>query len=228
MRLKKKELLKNLSPQIFGLGFMEFKDTIYGTSGLFIRRVQGGLYLSIAFNISRLYDSLFTCDLYLSRTTRIGCLWGDIPLGSYTRPGFLLTQEERESYVVDGIFAPDIWWDGAKDGDYDDFIRVLQLALPRFTADEELIRSIYDSKELESLYTTAQRVRMLAREMPSPLSYEGYKYLPPKKVDNIPMTWFCAAEKVLTKTKSTLINRLLVIKTAADAYRQELLDTELR
>jgi hypothetical protein len=42
-------------------------------------------------------------DYYLSKTTKIGATWGDIPNESYKRPSFLLTDLERSIYPENEI-----------------------------------------------------------------------------------------------------------------------------
>ena len=50
MKLNKRILNKLVGPPLIARGFTEFKDTICGTSGLFVKRVDNGLYLSLGMN----------------------------------------------------------------------------------------------------------------------------------------------------------------------------------
>ena len=61
-------------------------------------------YLSLGMNIHRFYEDCYTCDYYLSLTTCIYSMWGDIPLLSSKRPGELLTDEEDLSNHSANIF----------------------------------------------------------------------------------------------------------------------------
>lgn len=222
MKLKKRDLIKAVSSPIIEMGFTEFKDTIFNRSGFFVKRIRNDLFLSLGLNISQLYDSLFTCDMYLSRTTRIGSVWGDVPRQCYTRPGYLLTQSEIEPYQDGNPLMRDIWWSDNDEHAYSDFIRVLKIAVKRFLEDELLIQHIYESKVLEDLYNEAQLVK---KEVSNIQSYSDYNfnYIPNKEIDHIPMNWFCAAEIVLNKKRVKIHNRWVKV-LAGDAYRQFILN----
>lgn len=135
MKLSKAKLIKMVKASLEDLGYTEFKESTGGSQGLFVKDLGRGFYLTLGLTIHRYYDSAFTGDFYLSKTTRFASLWGDIPRESYERPSFLLTDEERSVYLEDEInvkAARDIWWDGSDENSVLDFLRVIEVTEPRF------------------------------------------------------------------------------------------------
>jgi hypothetical protein len=151
MKLNKRILNKLVGPPLIARGFTEFKDTICGTSGLFVKRVDNGLYLSLGMNIHRFYDSMFTCDLYLSGTTRIYSCWGDIPSACCTRPGQLLNSDELLKFTSDNDGDRDLWWDASNGNEINSFFEVLDIAIARHIANDLLIASLQKSDDLTKL-----------------------------------------------------------------------------
>ncbi len=146
MKLNKRILNKLVGPPLIARGFTEFKDTICGTSGLFVKRVDNGLYLSLGMNIHRFYDSMFTCDLYLSGTTRIYSCWGDIPSACCTRLGQLLNSDELLKFSSDNECVRDLWWDASNGNEISRFFEVLDIAIARHIANDLLIASLQKAK----------------------------------------------------------------------------------
>ncbi len=219
MRLSKAKLIKEVKPGLEKLGFKEFKDSKNGMQGLFCKKLEEGLYLTLGLTIHRFYESFFTSDYYLSKTTIIGATWGDIPNDSYKRPSFLLTKEERSIYYDDGVNvkgAYDIWWNGNDKKSIINFLTVIELTESRFINQDELIKQIQSSKDLIMLFQYAEKVRELIAKN---AFHNFYKFLPKKELDDIPMVWFKASEDVLTEAKE-VINAYTVVRLAADAYRQ--------
>lgn len=223
MKLNKRILNKLVGPHLIARGFTEFKDSICGTSGLFVKQVDNGLYLSLGLNIHRFYDSMFTCDLYLSRTTRIYSCWGDIPSACCTRLGQLLNSDELLKFSSDNECVRDLWWD-ASNGNEISFFEVLDIAIARHIANDLLIASLQKSEDLTKLCKQASSVIEMIR-CGSLDSQYSYHFIPDREIDGIPMEWFCAAEIVLRKDKIIETKYLsnLVKQLAADAYRQYVL-----
>jgi len=223
MKLSKAKLIKMVKPKLEDLGFTEFKDTKSGSQGLFIKRINQDLYLTFGLTIHRYYDSAFTGDFYLSKNTIIGAQWGDIPKEIYERPSFLLTNEERSLYPEDNINVKgsyDIWWDGSDEKSVLDFLRVIELTEPRFINQPELLEKIEQSEEIKILVNHAEAVKKLVVTNQT----DGlYSFQPSKEVDGIPFVWFKASEKVLKESKE-ILNAYTVIRLAADAYRQYILE----
>ena len=223
MKLNKRILNKLVGPHLIARGFTEFKDSICGTSGLFVKQVDNGLYLSLGLNIHRFYDSMFTCDLYLSRTTRIYSCWGDIPSACCTRLGQLLNSDELLKFSSDNECVRDLWWD-ASNGNEISFFEVLDIAIARHIANDLLIASLQKSEDLTKLCKQASSVIEMIR-CGSLDSQYSYHFIPDREIDGIPMEWFCAAEIVLRKDiiNETKYLSNLVKQLAADAYRQYVL-----
>lgn len=223
MKLSKTKLIKLVKPTLEKLGFTEFKDSKGGWQGFFCKKLENSLYLTLGLTIHRYYGSAFTADYYLSKTTTIGVTWGDIPNESYKRPSFLLTDVERSIYREDEINVKgtyDIWWDGNDEKSVLDFLRVIELTEPRFTNQTDLIEKINQSKEVNLLSYYSEQVKSIVATN----QVNGtYSFSPSKEVDEIPIIWFKASEKVLKENKETL-NAHTVIRLAADAYRQKQLD----
>lgn len=224
MKLNKRTLNKLVGPPLIARGFTEFKDSICGTSGLFVKQVDNGLYLSLGLNIHRFYDSMFTCDLYLSRTTRIYSCWGDIPSACCTRLGQLLNSDELLKFSSDNECVRDLWWDASNGNEICRFFEVLDIAIARHIANDLLIASLQKSEDLTKLCKQASSVIEMIR-CGSLDSQYSYHFIPDREIDGIPMEWFCAAEIVLRKDKITETKYLsnLVKQLAADAYRQYVL-----
>lgn len=220
MKLTKSKLIKLVKPGLKKLGFIEFKSKDW--QGLFSKKLENGLYLTLGFTIHRYYESAFTSDYYLSKNTLIGVIWGDIPNGIYKRPSFLLTDAERSIYYEDEINIKgsyDIWWDANNEKSILDFLHVIKLTEPRFVNQYDLIDKINQSKDINILYNYSKKVKdIVATNQVGGI----YSFLPSKEVDEIPIIWFKAAEKVLKEEKE-IINIHTVRRLAADSYRQEIL-----
>ena len=125
MKLTKAKLINATRDELIEMGYREVKDTVSGANGLFIKPIPEGFFLSLGLTISKFYDTRFTASLYLSKTTRWGSSWGDIPYESYRRVGRFLTKDERRLYLDDVHNAEgvsDAWWHFDSEGDIQKFI----------------------------------------------------------------------------------------------------------
>ena len=215
MKLTKALLIKSIRPGMESLGFRWFKDSISGAQGLFAKKVNDDLYLTVGMTIHRYYDDAFTADLYLSKTTTLYCTWGDIPSDCSIRPGQLMTDKELQKYE-DG-YTQDIWW--KCEDSVDDFLHALQLTEPRLCNNEDLIKRINSSKDIDELSTISDRIKEKHNSVPD----MDYSFIPEKEIDIIPLDWFKASEYVLRKMGRN-INPRLVKRHASDAYIQHVLD----
>jgi hypothetical protein len=219
MKLSKAKLIKMVKTRLEDLGYTEFKESTGGSQGFFVKYLGNGFYLTLGLTIHRYYDSAFTGDFYLSKTTRWAAVWGDIPRESFQRPSFLLTDAERSVYLEDEINvkgARDIWWDGSNEDSVLDFLRVIEVTEPRFVNQPGLFQIIEQSQGVKTLadYSEAVRRKVALNDIGG-----SFSFLPTKEVDMIPIVWFKAAEKVLIERKGVL-NANTVRLLAADAYRQ--------
>lgn len=222
MKLSKAKLIKLVKSELENLGFKEFKDSIGGTQGLFAKKMRNGLYLTLGLTIHRYYESAFTADFYLSKTTRIYTIWGDIPKESEERLGYLLTDIERLKYSndINNSKVKDIWWDGSDEKSVIDFLEVIKLTEPRFVNQPELIEKINLSQDVNTLAKYSEKVKYLVASNHLEVNFN---FLPTKEIDDIPIIWFKAAESVL-KEMDGILNINGVKLLAADAYRQSELD----
>ena len=218
MKLTKALLIKSIRPGMESLGFRWFKDSISGAQGLFAKKVNDDLYLTVGMTIHRYYNDAFTADLYLSKTTTLYCTWGDIPGDCERRPGFLMTDDELQKYYKEGeTLVKDIWW--KCEDSVDDFLHALQLTEPRLCKNEDLIKRINSSKDVNELSSISTRIKETHNSVPN----MDYSFIPEKEIDKIPLDWFKASEYVLREMGRN-INPRLVKRHASDAYIQYVLD----
>lgn len=219
MKLTKAKLIKALKSEMENLGYCWFKDSISGAQGLFGKKVENSLYLTIGLNIHRYYDDAFTADLYLSKTTNIYCTWGDIPKDSIERPGFLMNDKELARYKIGNNLIKDIWWSCEKT--LDDFLLSIHLSELRMSHNDDLIRRIKSSKDVAILCKISSKIKKNINNIPD----IGYSFVPEKEIDNIPINWFKATEWTLREMREN-INLKIVNFHASDAYRQSVLDRQ--
>jgi hypothetical protein len=227
MKLSKKQLIKSTKNSLCKLGYYEIPDSITGANGLFIKSLSNGFFLTLGLEISQFYKSKFTASFYLSKTTRWGSSWGDIPDRSYERIGFFLTKEERlellsEEYIKEGVI--DAWWDGFNKEEIEKFFIVVSIAELRFLEQTDLLSKVENSIEIKELAEYASTVFSLINE--NNIFDTEYQFIPLKTKDNIPIEWYIAAEKTI-KIKKGILNQRSVALLAADAWRQkQVLDIE--
>ena len=216
MKLTKTKLEKILTPSLESMGYTKFKDTISGFQGLYVKKISLDLFLTLGTSISRYFNDSFTGNFYLSKSTRIGSIWGDIPKKSYERIGFLLTDEELDNYRDEGSQLRDIWWKAFAPSSVDDFLFRVKQCEPRICNDLILREEIEKSIDVKKLHELSIKVMEIVDNLPEQCNY---KFIPPKEIDGIPMKWFMAAEKVLCSSKS-VINKNTVKDLASDTYIQ--------
>jgi len=218
MKLTKNKLLKLAEGKLVQLGYSEFKDTRTGSSGLFVKIVNEKYFLTLGLEISRLYDARFTASYYLSKTTRWGAVWLDIPKESYERVGKYLTKEERKllldaEFNRDGVI--DAWW---HENEIDKFFQTIELTEARFLNQENLFFKIENSIEVQKLSHYSSCVIKSINEGRIDESF-NYQFIPEKSIDNVPLIWFKAAEVVLLN-ESGILNSNTVTSLASDTWRQ--------
>ena len=173
--------------------------------------------MTLGLEVSRLYDARFTASYYLSKTTRWGSVWYDIPKESYERVGKYLTKEERklllnEEFCRDGVI--DAWW---HDNEVDNFFRAIELTEPRFLY-QDLFSKIEESIEAQKLshYSSAV-INAIQEGRVDELA--NYKFIPEKPINDVPLIWFKAAEAVVLN-ENGILNSNTVKALAFDAWRQ--------
>lgn len=222
MKLTKTQLIKKVKDTLSKLGYFESKDTLTGASGLFIKQVGNGFYLTLGLEISNFYESKFSASYYLSKTTRWSSVWGDIPKSSYERIGHFLTREERFTYLDDEHNeerVTDAWWNGNEEREIQNFLKVVEITEKRFLGQEALLSDIENSSEVKELANDASSVIKLMESGGSNMT--DYRFVQQNPVDDIPMEWFEAAENVIVRNNG-ILNANTVKLLAADAWRQNL------
>ena len=212
----KKSFLKIIRQNLSDNHFVEFDGRFDGAKVLFVKGVREDFFLSIGITYSNLIPYHFTCDFYLSQTTRWSALWGDMPHESYERPGKFLNVAERTQYLNDNFATKgiiDVWWDGKKEEEVHNFNKVLDITIPRFLNQTELYSKIRESNEISILRNLAQKVIFKVKNnfVDSESSYEGQKL--------IPSIWYSVAEYIL-QTEKMVVNKDTICDLAIDAYRQ--------
>ncbi len=213
MKLTKNKLLKTVKSKIENLDYREFKDSVNGSQGLFIKKLPNDLYLSLGLTISRFCEDVFTASFYLSKTTRWSSMWGDIPRKSYERASHFLTMQERELVLIND----DEWRNAFDNNHIDKFIQTISLTENRFLSQKSLIQSINNSE-------VVLRLQYLTKcTMEKAISHKVQKtfnFQPKKNIDDIPCVFFQSAETVLNEENEILNNHTVKI-LASDAWRQK-------
>ncbi len=190
MKLTKQLLLKRLRPVLLDRGYSELNNKHV----LFCKKVDNFFFLCISPTIHRYYDDLFTIDYYLSNILSVNCTFGDIPSDCETRPGFLLSKEERCRRYGSSIC--DIWWHCFDDASFSDFCEILLLTEPRmlvrrYNLKPKLISSYEDARMVNDIRGTIELVSEKVDEL------NGDYIFTPRNLENIPLIWYNAAESYL-------------------------------
>jgi len=216
MRFSKAALVKETRDVLFKFGYYEMKDKFTVADGLFAKELDNGLFLTLGFTISRLYEDRFTASYYLSRTTIWAALWGDVPKECYKRIGHYLSRAERK------LLAPqeneeqsDVWWDFDAEA-IARFLQAIQLTEDRFLNQDGLINQVNESSEVNRLHYLSKKVveGYLSNRLP-----DRVLRFTPKKDKFIDVRWFELAEITLLD-ENEIVNKNTVSRLAADAYRQ--------
>ncbi len=219
MKLTKSKLLKATNEELLKLGYLQIKDTLTGANGLFIKVIDDVYFLSLGLTISNYYDSRFTASFYLSKSIRWSSIWGDIPQESYERVGSFLTKKERRLYLDDehnkqGVI--DSWWSGDDEG-IKNFLETVKITESRFLGQKNLFSKIKSSVEIKQFTDYASNVFKFIDENND--NKFNFQFTPNKKIDDIPVELFKAAEKTLSK-KEGILNVNTVKALAADVWHQ--------
>lgn len=218
MKLNKKKLSNIVGQDLIGLGYKKFEDGFFGSDGLFIKQVSEGLFLTLGLTISKFYESSFTGSYYLSKSTRWGAVWGDIPKESYKRISFFITDEEKKSLFdeadkLEGL--RDAWWDAFNTNSVMRFLHAVRLSEKRFVEQPMLIQNVensIDGNMLAEYISTVHSLFNIAGDIK-----HDFKFIPPNQIKNIPIEWFKAAELAIIKNGS-ILNANTVKLLAADAW----------
>ena len=221
MQVKMSQLVRVVKPKFEELGFTYFPHKTSWEGGVFCKKEQHGMYLTLGMTKDRFYDCSFTVDLFYFITTRIPAIWGDIPKKCYIRPGRLLSSEERMKIPIPSE-PIDWWWDSLDSDTINSLVKSVELSEDKFIADTALMETIKHSVDAQDLLLVARQIQ---ESVQAGDNFEDtvYQFVPEKAVHEIPREWFCAAEKI-GQNLSQKMNKNSVYWDAADAYRMFKLD----
>ena len=223
MKVTRKQLFKKLIPFFEEeMGYTYFKDTISAANGLFAKKIDDHIYLSIGITISNLFENSFTCDYYMAQSLRFAVLYEGIR-DAYPRPCQLLPKEELDKYLSNGVLSELYWWYSDDDNSIKSFKEAVRLTEPRFVSNLELRERVTANEGTKHQHDLTTRVRMLVQ---SGVPDFETQFVPEKEKDGIPLIWFTAAEYV--QKDEEYFNKNLVFSLAADAYRQYVLDKQIK
>lgn len=190
--MKRKQVMQYLRPILAEKGYVEFK----WDEGFFCKKIDDFFYLCMSPNIHRFYDDQFTIDLYLSNIISINLLYGDIPWDCSTRPGHLLSNEEK-IHRYNSIIS-DVWWQFYDETERNDFLEVLLIAEARMLERRPSLKEKLEKSE------TVRDVRSKTNciiDIATNESFDhdaAYKFTPKRK-GKTPEKWYYASEYYLTQ-----------------------------
>jgi hypothetical protein len=223
MKLTKGKLIQLTKKGLVELGYQLFKDTLSGAQGLYGKRIDDNLYLTLGLTIHRYYDFKFTGSFNLSQNTIWSACWGDMPRELYERVPFFLLKEERAKLLGENNYkneAQDGWWDLENSDSVGKFLEAVKITEGRFLNQLGLTENIRNSSDIKELKRLSKEVLDNVDDFNDHRSI--YKFIPMKPIDDIPLTWFKVAENVI-KNQRGILNINTVKRLAADAYRQKLI-----
>ena len=223
MKVTRKQLFKKLIPFFEKeMGYTYFKDTISAASGLFAKKIDDKIYLSIGIRTSNLFENSFTCDYYMGQSLDYAFLYDGIR-DAFITPVQLLSQEELNKYHSNGVLSELYWWYSDDDNSIESFKKSVRITEPQFINNYELRERVVSNVEAKHDHELTTNIRNLVKNgVPD---FET-KFVPEKEKDGIPLIWFIAAEYVAKNEK--YFGKNAVLRLAADAYRQYVLDEQVK
>ena len=223
MKVTRKQLFKKLIPFFEKeMGYTYFKDTISPASGLFAKKIDEKIYVCIGIDTSNLYENAFDCNYYMGLSLTYALLYEGIR-DAYLRSWQLFSEEELNKYRSIGAFSEYFWWHSDDDNSIESFKDAVRLTEPRFINNLCLRERIAANEEAKHQHDLTTKVRMLVQ---CGVSDFETQFVPEKEKDDIPLIWFIAAEYV--QKDEEYFNKNLIFSLAADAYRQYVLDEQVK
>ena len=219
MKVTRKQLFKKLIPFFEEeMGYTYFKDTISAASGLFAKKIDDSIFLSIGITTSNLFENSFTCDYFMAQSLRYACLFNGIE-DAFLAPVQLLSEEELNKYRSKGVLSELNWWYSDDTYSIESFKESVRITEPRLLNNYELRERVAINEDTKHQHYLTTKVRMLVQ---SRVPVFETQFVPEKEKDGIPLIWFTAAEYV--QKDEEYFNKNLIFSLAADAYRQYILD----
>lgn len=223
MKVTRKQLFKKLIPFFEEeMGYTYFKDTISAASGLFAKKIDNEIYLSIGITTSNLFENSFTCDYFMAQSLRYACLFNGIE-DAFLAPVQLLSEEELNKYRNNGVLSELYWWYSDDTNSIESFKESVRITEPRLLNNYELRERVAINENAKHQHDLTTKVRKLAQ---SGVPDFKTQFVPEKEKDDIPLIWFIAAEYV--QKDEEYFNKNLIFSLAADAYRQYVLDEQVK
>lgn len=224
MKVTRKQLFKKLIPFFEEeMGYTYFKDSISVAKGLFAKKIDSNIYISIGINTSDFFCNTFTCDLYMAQSLDFASIYKGMANDAYVRPGELLTENELVMLRGNESKTTDIWWHSDDADSIESFKKAVQLAGSRFENNFELRERISSNEGAKHIHELTVKVKDLVKNGVPNIETQ---FVPEKEKDGIPLIWFIAAEYVQKGEKH--FNKHTVLSLAADAYRQYVLDEVIK
>lgn len=218
MKVTRKQLFKQLIPFFEEMGYIYFKDTISAANGLFAKKIDDCIYLSVGINTSNLFENSFNCYFYIGRSLEFGFTYPDTR-DAYVAITQLMTEKELDKYRGEGTLSDVHWWHSDDINSINSCKECVQLTEQRLLTNVELRSRIVSNEEAKHQYELSTRVQMFVKNgMPAIET----QFVPEKEMDGIPLIWFVAADYVQREEK--YYNKNSVFALAADAYRRFVLD----
>ena len=223
MKVTRKQLFKKLIPFFEEeMGYTYFKDTILADGGIFIKKIDDKIYVCIGIDTSNLFVNSFTCNYFMAQSLRYACLFNGIE-DAFLAPVQLLSEEELNKYRNNGVLSELYWWYSDDTNSIESFKESVRITEPRLLNNYELRERVAINENAKHQHDLTTKVRKLAQ---SGVPDFKTQFVPEKEKDDIPLIWFIAAEYV--QKDEEYFNKNLIFSLAADAYRQYVLDEQVK
>ena len=188
MKLKKKHLIKTVTPLLEKMGYINLPSIDW--EGLFGKKTSSQIYVTIGFTISNLYDDSFTADFYISTNTCCGAEWKGIPIGCRKFIKQLIEEDTIRNLGFDGDFF-DGWFSCFDSSSLNLFFNVLPICEERFLSNEVIPDLMINSLEVSRM---TKEYRMVINIFLSKGYVDKYEYQNIALACGIEQEWYNAAE----------------------------------
>lgn len=189
-RIKLKDVIKTFRPELLKNGFIEFMNPHW--SSIFCKQVNNGLFITLGFEKSNLYDNAWTASIYLGTTTIIGAIWGDIPDDSYQRVPNILDVSEKNAIGIPAV--QDHWFSSLNDNSKICFCNALDIATQKMISNNNLVERINNSEASSLLKARIDRIMSIYSKGSNK---KNYRYFPTDKQGSSMEAWYKASEEAL-------------------------------
>jgi hypothetical protein len=149
--MTKKALIKELQLKLQGMSFRTIVGSTKGALLHMYKRLSSGLVLNLGVQDSSLHPDAFTGSFYLGPSFTWSYMPPSFPHKAYDRIGVYLSHDERVSLLSKEYCKPgviDAWWSRNSESSVFEFCQCVQIAEPRFLAQQSLLTQVLESKDL--------------------------------------------------------------------------------